>query len=139
MGGLRSPQFTAAKRKPRGRALVRSRLHERASHSDKSLAIFGELLADAVRRRASGNVAAFERGLDGQRLVEIVFKQRRKCFQFRDRHGRPGFARAFGFAHHLADNLVRLAERQAAANQIMRGFGRQQRGIAGGLAQARLR
>jgi hypothetical protein len=73
-----------------------------------------------------------------ERRVQIGLKQRREFLELFERQRGPGTANAFGFAHDFSDDLVRLTKRNAPADQIIGGFGRNKSRIGSGLAQPRL-
>ena len=111
LGGFRRPQFVAAKRKPRGRALsgavfigtassVRTRPHllgpfpqpAKPLHSVRARAAPGDRLSNARRRRSSGNVAARQSGHPASVPAQIGLKERRKALELCQGHRRPRFA-----------------------------------------------
>ena len=57
----------------------------------------------------------------------------RKSLQSFERERREWFPQTLAFANNLPDDFVRVAERRAFADQIMRGFGGKQRRIGRGL------
>ena len=71
----------------------------------------------------TGNRFRRDGSIDGKALQEIVSESRRDFAEIRCRKLNPGFVLLFGFAQYLADEIVGLAERHAATDEIVRSVG----------------
>src|SRR5579864_485005 len=95
----------------------------------------GDRRAHAFGRSAAGNFFRGKGRFDAETFRKIGIKRGRNLFELFQWQGSERNALLFRFAQDFADDVVRLAERNALANKIIRCFGRQQRGIGSGGAQ----
>src|SRR5271163_2644091 len=72
-------------------------------------------------RRAAGHNLSGDGVFDGRAAQKIGFKVRRDFLDFGEQKLRPGLSLLFGFAENFADQIVRLAERNAFVDKVVCG------------------
>ena len=89
----------------------------------------GDGSAHALWCGAAGNSFRIERRIHAETFHQIGFQCGRDFLERIDGQRRPGNLLFFRLAQDLTNEVVRLAERNALAHEIVRGFRREQSGI----------
>src|SRR5258707_11202190 len=92
--------------------------------------------AHRFRRGATWNNLRGNGIFNRRTLQKIFFKERRNFLHLSERKLRPGLPLALRFAQHFPDEIMRLAERHTAMDQIVGCVGGKQDGIRRSSTQA---